>query len=110
MAFNYSDYIREGKLPHILCPGCGDGAIMKAMLRAIHKLGLDKNKVAIVSGIGCCSRIPGYVDFNNLHTTHGRALGVATGVKLAKPELTGIVISGDGDLTAIGGNPFCNAF
>lgn len=109
MAFDYSEYIRPGKLPHILCPGCGHGVAMKSMIRAIDKLKLNKDKVCVVSGIGCCSRIPGYVDFNTLHTTHGRALAFATGVKHANPELETIVISGDGDATAIGGNHFIHA-
>jgi 2-oxoglutarate ferredoxin oxidoreductase subunit beta len=79
------------------------------MLRAIDRVGLSKNEVVVVSGIGCSSRTPGYLDFNTLHTTHGRALAFATGIKLAKPELTVIVVSGDGDGTAIGGNHFIHA-
>ena len=68
--------------------GCGDGIALKAILRAVNNLGLDKDKIAMVSGIGCSSRTPGYVDFNTLHTTHGRAIAFATGLKLARPELT----------------------
>lgn len=98
------NYFRMEKFPHIWCPGCGHGIIMASIARAIEKLGLDKDKVCIVSGIGCSSRAPGYMDFNTLHTTHGRALAFATGVKLANPELEVIVIAGDGDLSAIGGN------
>jgi 2-oxoglutarate ferredoxin oxidoreductase subunit beta len=97
------------KLPHIWCPGCGNGIIMLALAKAIDKLGLDKDKVCVVSGIGCSSRAPGYMDFNTLHTTHGRALAFATGVKLANPELEVIVISGDGDASAIGGNHLIHA-
>ncbi|MCD4652398.1 2-oxoacid:ferredoxin oxidoreductase subunit beta [bacterium] len=107
--FNYENYLRINKFPHIWCPGCGDGTILKSMLRAIHKLGIEKNDVVMVSGIGCSSRTPGYVDFNTLHTTHGRALTFATGVKHAKPEMNVIVVSGDGDATAIGGNHFIHA-
>ncbi len=103
------EYFRTDKLPHIWCPGCGHGIIMKAVTQAIHNLGLDKDKVCIVSGIGCSSRANGYMDFNTLHTTHGRALAFATGVKLAKPELEVIVVTGDGDCSAIGGNHLIHA-
>ena len=104
--FDYSKYLRKGKLPHIWCPGCGHGIVLKSLLRAIDKSGLSKDDICMVSGIGCSSRTPGYVDFNTLHTLHGRALAYATGVKLAKPELKVIVITGDGDALAIGGNHF----
>ena len=103
---DYNKYLRTQKMPHIWCPGCGNGIVLKAILRAIDRLGLNKDEIAMVSGIGCSSRTPGYVDFNTVHTTHGRALAFATGIKLAKPELTVIVVSGDGDATAIGGNHF----
>src|SRR3989304_5195788 len=102
----YEKYMRVDKFPHIWCPGCGDGKAMKAIIRAIDRTGLDKDNIAMVSGIGCSSRTPGYLDFNTLHTTHGRALPFATGVKMAKPEMNVIVVSGDGDATAIGGNHF----
>jgi 2-oxoglutarate ferredoxin oxidoreductase subunit beta len=82
---------------------------MGALIRSIDKLGLDKDEVAIVSGIGCSSRMPVYLDFNTLHTTHGRALAFATGVKIARPNLKVIVITGDGDALAIGGNHFIHA-
>ncbi|SNR88362.1 2-oxoglutarate ferredoxin oxidoreductase subunit beta [Anaerovirgula multivorans] len=95
---------RMERLPHIWCPGCGHGILMKAVAQAIDNCNLDKKKVCVISGIGCSSRAPGYMDFNTLHTTHGRALAFATGVKLANPELKVIVITGDGDCTAIGGN------
>ena len=101
--------LRVNRLPHIWCAGCGIGILMRATALAIENLGLDKNKVCIVSGIGCSSRAPGYMNFNTLHTTHGRALAFATGVKLAKPDLHVIVISGDGDAAAIGGNHFIHA-
>lgn len=102
-------YFRKNRLPHIWCPGCGHGVIMHAMVKAIDELGWDKDEVVVVSGIGCSSRAPGYLDFNTLHTTHGRALAFATGVKLAKPHLKVIVVSGDGDASAIGGNHLIHA-
>ena len=107
--FPYHHYLRLPMLPHIWCPGCGDGIVLKSLLRAIHKLGLSKDKVCMVSGIGCSSRLTGYVDFNTLHTTHGRSLAFATGIKMVRPDLTVIVITGDGDALAIGGNHFIHA-
>ncbi len=107
--FPYHHYLRAPMFPHIWCPGCGDGIVLKALLRAIHKLGLKKDNVCMVSGIGCSSRLTGYVDFNTLHTTHGRPLAFATGIKMARPDLTVIVITGDGDALAIGGNHFIHA-
>jgi 2-oxoglutarate ferredoxin oxidoreductase subunit beta len=103
------DYFRQNRLPHIWCPGCGHGIVTGALVRAIAKLGLDKNRVAVVSGIGCSSRAPGYLDFDTLHTTHGRAIAFATGLKLARPYMKVIVMTGDGDCTAIGGNHFIHA-
>jgi 2-oxoglutarate ferredoxin oxidoreductase subunit beta len=97
-------YLRVEKMPHIWCPGCGHGIVMHAIIRAIDKLELEQNKTVIVSGIGCSSRATGYMNFDTLHTTHGRAIPFATGVKLARPELNVIVITGDGDAAAIGGN------
>lgn len=103
-------YLRhDKKFPHVWCPGCGNGIVMGAMLRAIHTLELSKDDVVLASGIGCSGRMPTYVDFNTIHTTHGRALTFATGVKLAKPELTVLSVMGDGDATAIGGNHFIHA-
>ena len=103
-------YLRKNKkFPHIWCPGCGHGIIMGSLLRAIDKMGVDRNKVAVISGIGCSSRTPTYLDFNTLHTTHGRALAFATGVKLAKPDMMVIVVMGDGDAVGIGGNHFIHA-
>ncbi len=95
---------RMDRLPHIWCPGCGHGIVMRSLAQAIENQGYDKKKVCIVSGIGCSSRASGYMDFNTLHTTHGRALAFATGVKLANPDLKVIVVTGDGDCSAIGGN------
>lgn len=102
-------YYRVDNLPNIWCPGCGNGIVTRAIVQAIDNLKLDRDKVCIVSGIGCSSRAPGYLDFNTLHTTHGRALAFATGLKLANPELHLIVLSGDGDASAIGGNHLIHA-
>lgn len=104
-----NEYMREDHLPHIWCPGCGHGVLMRDVAQAIQNLGLDKDKVVLVSGIGCSSRAAGYMDFNTLHTTHGRALAFATGIKMARPELEVICIMGDGDASAIGGNHLIHA-
>jgi len=101
--------LRTDKLPHIWCPGCGHGILMRAVAQAIENKGLNKDKVCIVSGIGCSSRAAGYMNYNTLHTAHGRAIAFATGIKLANPELHVIVITGDGDAAAIGGNHFIHA-
>ena len=104
------EYLRhDKKFPHIWCPGCGNGIVMGALLRAIDRIGLDKNEIVMASGIGCSGRMPAYIDFNTLHTTHGRSLTFATGIKLAKPSLTVLSVMGDGDATAIGGNHFIHA-
>jgi len=103
------DYIRERFFPHLWCPGCGHGIVLNGMLHAIEKLGMSKNEIVMVSGIGCSSRITGYVDFHTLHTVHGRALAFATGVKLGLPEFNVIVPMGDGVALAIGGNHFIHA-
>ena len=103
------DYLRERFLPHIWCPGCGHGTVLSGLIRAIEALGMSRNEIVMVSGIGCSSRISGYVDFHTLHTIHGRALAFATGVKLSKPELNVLVPMGDGDALAIGGNHFIHA-
>lgn len=102
-------FLRTKHLAHIWCPGCGNGTLLAATVRAIEHLGLDQDKTVIVSGIGCSSRASGYMNFDTLHTAHGRALTFATGIKLARPELTVIVLTGDGDATAIGGNHFIHA-
>ncbi|MGZ3603746.1 MAG: 2-oxoacid:ferredoxin oxidoreductase subunit beta, partial [Thermodesulfobacteriota bacterium] len=103
-------YLRhDKKFPHVWCPGCGIGIMLGALIRAIDRVGYEKDEIVLVSGIGCSGRLPVYVDFNTLHTTHGRALTFATGVKLAKPSLKVIVIMGDGDAVAIGGNHFIHA-
>lgn len=102
-------YFRPGRLPHIWCPGCGHGVVTGCMVKAIDKMALTKDEVAVVSGIGCSSRASGYLDFNTVHSAHGRALPVATGLKLANPKLTVLVVTGDGDAAAIGGNHLIHA-
>jgi 2-oxoglutarate ferredoxin oxidoreductase subunit beta len=103
------DYIRERFFPHMWCAGCGHGTVLNNLVRAVEKLGLKKNEIVMVSGIGCSSRIAGYLDFHTMHTLHGRALAFATGIKLSRPELNVIVPMGDGDALAIGGNHFIHA-
>jgi 2-oxoglutarate ferredoxin oxidoreductase subunit beta len=105
----FKDYIRKRFFPHIWCEGCGHGIVLNSLLRAVDQLAIDKNDIVMVSGIGCSSRISGYVDFHTLHTLHGRALAFATGVKLGRPALNLIVPMGDGDALAIGGNHFIHA-
>jgi 2-oxoglutarate ferredoxin oxidoreductase subunit beta len=100
---------RDKKFPHVWCPGCGNGIVLGALIRAIDRLDLEKDEIVLASGIGCSGRMNVYVDFNTLHTTHGRALTFATGVKLANPSLSVIVVMGDGDATSIGGNHFIHA-
>ena len=102
-------YMREEHLPHIWCPGCGHGILMRDVAQAVENLGIDQEKVCLVSGIGCASRAAGYMDFQTMHTTHGRAIAFATGVKMARPDLEVIVIAGDGDCAAIGGNHLIHA-
>ena len=104
MAFNYDTYLRVDKMPTLWCWGCGDGVILKAVIRAIDKMGWDMNDVWVVSGIGCSGRFSSYIDCNTVHTTHGRAIAYATGIKLANPDKHVIVVTGDGDGLAIGGN------
>ena len=104
------DYLRhEKKFPTMWCAGCGIGIVMGSLVRAAANLGLDKDKVAVISGIGCTGRMPVYLDFNTMHTTHGRALAFATGLKMVRPEMKIIVVMGDGDALAIGGNHFIHA-
>ncbi len=102
-------FLREWMMPHIWCEGCGNGIILNCFAKALSELNLDPNKVVVVSGIGCIGRISGYTNTDSYHTTHGRAIAFAIGAKLAKPELKVVVISGDGDLFAIGGNHFIHA-
>lgn len=100
---------KNKKFPTIWCSGCGIGVVMGALIRAIDHLGLKNDEVALVAGIGCTARMPAYLDFNTLHTTHGRALAFATGLKIARPDMKVIAIMGDGDALAIGGNHFIHA-
>jgi len=100
---------RQGMIPHIWCNGCGNGVILGEFLRALDEMNYDMNKLVVVSGIGCIGRISGYTNTDSFHTTHGRALAFAVGLKTAKPSLKPVVISGDGDLFAIGGNHFIHA-
>ena len=97
-------YLRVDRIPHIWCAGCGIGPATGCFIRAIDRAELDPNKIFVVSGIGCAGRVAGYIKLDSFHTTHGRALPFATGLKLANPELNVVVFSGDGDIVAIGGN------
>jgi 2-oxoglutarate ferredoxin oxidoreductase subunit beta len=104
------DWLRhDKKFPHVWCPGCGLGIVLGALVRALVKSGMSKDQVVLVSGIGCSGRLPVYVDVGSVHTTHGRALTFATGIKLANPGLTVITVMGDGDAMAIGGNHLIHA-
>lgn len=109
MAHPFAKYLREAMIPNIWCPGCGNGILLNCFAHALDELKLDLDKLVVVSGIGCIGRAAGYTSTDSFHTTHGRALAFATGVKLANPELEVVVISGDGDLFAIGGNHFIHA-
>ncbi len=91
-------------MPTLWCWGCGDGVILKAFVRAIEKMGVSQNDVCVVSGIGCSGRFSSYVDFNTVHTTHGRTIAYATGIKLSRPDKLVVCVAGDGDALAIGGN------
>ena len=102
-------YMREDRLPHIFCPGCGNGSIMNAFFKGMEEAEMDFDNIAMVSGIGCSSRIPGYVKCDSLHTTHGRALSFATGLKVSNSDLDVVVFTGDGDAASIGGNHLIHA-
>ena len=102
-------YLRMDRMPSIWCPGCGIGTSVNCFARALTQATLDLKKTAIVSGIGCTGRVSGYMNLDAFHTTHGRAIPFATGLKLANPELNVIVYSGEGDLAAIGGNHLIHA-
>ncbi|MEM2117520.1 MAG: 2-oxoacid:ferredoxin oxidoreductase subunit beta [Candidatus Bathyarchaeia archaeon] len=105
----FAKYLRSAMMPHIWCPGCGNGIVLNCFVHALDELQKDLDKLVVVSGIGCIGRTAGYTNADSFHTTHGRAIAFATGVKLANPELEVVVISGDGDLFAIGGNHFIHA-
>jgi len=104
-----TEYIRTDRFPHMWCAGCGLGLILSGFIRALLGTGVSPDKVAVVSGIGCTGRAAGYIKLDSFHTTHGRAIPFATGLKLANPELEVVVFSGDGDLAAIGGNHLIHA-
>ncbi|MFO1219424.1 MAG: thiamine pyrophosphate-dependent enzyme [Burkholderiaceae bacterium] len=108
-SFILREYLRPQVLPSTWCPGCGLGIVMSSIAQAVHYRGLAKRDVAMVSGIGCTGRMSGYVDFNTLHTTHGRAPAFATGLKLARPDMSVLVVMGDGDSMSIGGNHLVHA-
>src|SRR5210317_1254641 len=104
------EYLRwKKRFPTVWCAGCGIGTVMGSILRGMIDLKIHKDDVAFISGIGCTGRMPVYLDFNTMHTTHGRALSFATGVKMHRPKMKVIVVSGDGDALAIGGNHFIHA-
>jgi 2-oxoglutarate ferredoxin oxidoreductase subunit beta len=104
-----SKYLRADMMPHIWCPGCGNGIVLNCFVHALDEMKTDLDKLVVVSGIGCIGRTAGYTNTDSFHTTHGRAIAFATGVKLASPELEVVIVSGDGDLFAIGGNHFIHA-
>ena len=105
----FDEWLRADRLPHIYCAGCGNVTVINCTLSAVDQMGWKKDETVFVSGIGCSSRAPGYIVTDSLHTTHGRALAFATGIKMANPDLKVIVFTGDGDLAAIGGNHFIHA-
>lgn len=103
------NFLRMDRMPHIWCSSCGLGTIVTAFMKGVQNTGIDINKLVVVSGIGCTGRVAGYVKLDSYHTTHGRAIPFATGMKMANQDLTVAVISGDGDLFAIGGNHLIHA-
>ncbi len=103
------DLLRVDRIPHIWCPTCGLGIVLNSFLTAVKESDIPRQDIVVVSGIGCTGRAAGYVNLDSFHTTHGRALPFATGLKLGNPKLKVVVISGDGDLVAIGGNHLIHA-
>lgn len=102
-------FLRMDRLPHIWCPTCGIGIVVKCFATALQESEIDPDKAPIVSGIGCTGRVAGYMKLDGFHSTHGRAIPFATGLKLSRPELHVTVFSGDGDLSGIGGNHLIHA-
>ena len=103
------EFLRTDRMPHIWCAGCGIGTTVNCFARAVRQAKLDLDKLIVVSGIGCTGRVAGYMNLDSFHTTHGRAIPFATGMKLANPDLMVVVYSGEGDLIGIGGNHFIHA-
>jgi 2-oxoglutarate ferredoxin oxidoreductase subunit beta len=97
-------WLRMDRIPHIWCSTCGIGTVVTCFVEALKKTAIDRNDVCVVSGIGCSGRVAGYIKQDSFHTTHGRAVPFAVGLKLANPKLKVVVISGDGDISSIGGN------
>ncbi|TET47095.1 2-oxoacid:ferredoxin oxidoreductase subunit beta [candidate division TA06 bacterium] len=107
---NILNYIREEIFPTAFCPGCGCGTVLNCFVHMLDKVGIDKRDLILVTGIGCSSWIPSpYLEADTLHTTHGRPIAFATGVKVMKPDKYVVVIAGDGDLAGIGGNHLMHA-
>lgn len=102
-------WLRMDRIPHIWCPTCGIGTAVTCFIEAIKKININRNDIAVVSGIGCSGRIAGYIKLDSFHTTHGRAIPFAVGLKLGNPKLNVVVFSGDGDLISIGGNHFIHS-
>ncbi len=107
--FDVRDFMRLQFFPHFLCPGCGHGMALRALMWALYEKGISMDDLAVVSGIGCSGRLGAYIDSNTFHVTHGRPLAFATGLALARPDLKVVVITGDGDCLAIGGNHLIHA-
>jgi len=105
----FMKYLRKDRLPHIFCAGCGNGIVLNTFFNGMEMAGIDFENIVMVSGIGCSSRIPGYVKCDSLHTTHGRPISFATGIKLGNPQHDVVVFTGDGDAAAIGGNHLIHA-
>ena len=109
MPLEIEQFLHTERLPHMWCAGCGIGIVTGALLRAMVDLGLKREETVVVGGVGCSSRAAGYVDVGTMHTIHGRALAFATGIKMSRPEFTVVVVTGDGDGAAIGGNHLIHA-
>lgn len=109
MPLDIEQFLHTERLPHMWCAGCGIGIVTGALLRVLVELGLKREETVVVGGVGCSSRAAGYVDVGSMHTVHGRALAFAAGIKMARPEFTVVVFTGDGDGAAIGGNHLIHA-